>query len=53
MDHRALLLKYMSHVLEQLGTTFIDTTSRSIAFSPEELAELRRIETQARVLLRR
>jgi hypothetical protein len=53
MDDRALLLRYMAHVLESLGTTFIDAPSANIEFTAEERAELRKLEIEARVLLRR
>lgn len=53
MDNRALLLRYMAHVLESLGTTFIDSPSASIKFTTKETAELQKIEKEARVLLRR
>jgi hypothetical protein len=43
----------MAHVLESLGTTFIDSPSASVKFTTEEKAELRKLETEARAVLRR
>jgi hypothetical protein len=53
MDHRALLLRYMAHVMDGAGTSYIDATGATIRLTPEEVAELRKVETEARVLLRR
>jgi len=47
MDYRELLKKYMNHVGEQEGTTFLGT---SLNFNPElsdeEKAELRKINDE-------
>ena len=53
MDHRNLLVRYLAHVLEQLGTTFVDAPGATVRFTAEEKTELAKLETQARVVLRR
>lgn len=51
MDHRELLKKYMEHVLEYEGTTFVDVLKgygfgADVEFSAEEIEELERIEDE-------
>ena len=50
MDYRELLKKYMLHVGEQEGITFLDSMhnqpSGFVEFSKEEQNELRKIENE-------
>jgi hypothetical protein len=53
MDYRNLLVRYLGHILDQEGTTSIDTVGATIKFSIEEKSELKTLERDARILLRR
>jgi hypothetical protein len=53
MDYRNLLVRYLGHILDQEGTTSIDTVGATIHFTPEEKTELRTLEREARIALRR
>lgn len=51
MDHRALLIKYINHVGEYEGSTFLSDHSRSAypdmpVFTDEEWAELQRLQSE-------
>jgi hypothetical protein len=46
MNWEILLIKYMRHVLDEEGVTFVEYLSSAISevvFTPEEQAELRKI----------
>jgi hypothetical protein len=47
MDYRALLIKYLQHVMREEGDTFIWTLYPGDGFSPEEQAALRDAEKAA------
>ena len=53
MDYRSLLVRYLGHILDQEGTTSIDTTGATIRFTVNEKVELMRLEQEARIALRR
>ncbi len=53
MNDRALLLRYMAHVLDGQGMSFIDSESVNVKLSVEEKTALRELETEARIALRR
>lgn len=48
MDYRELLKKYARHVIEYEGVSFLEPhrLSFGVDFTPEELTELRQIETE-------
>lgn len=51
MDYRELLKRYMSHVLENEGITYVEdhmvnTHTDAVQFTDEELAELKKIEDE-------
>jgi hypothetical protein len=52
MDYRALLLRYMAHVMDGEGTSFIDAVGRTVRFTIEEKTELIKLEKEALVVLR-
>lgn len=47
MDYRELLMKYIEHVGEEEGITFINRQPREGLFSDEEWAELERLELES------
>ena len=47
IDYRPLLLKYIAHVVTCEGVDFIDTDDSCPVFTPEELAELRKLSKEA------
>jgi hypothetical protein len=47
VDYRVLLKKYMSHVWDQEGITFVDMVDMpNGGISPEEFLELKKIEDE-------
>jgi hypothetical protein len=44
MDYRALLVKYMEHVRECEGISFVGRLDSDVTFTPEEIEELESIE---------
>ena len=53
MDHEGLLTRYIAFVIEGRGESFIDATGSTIVWTPEEKKELKRLEQNARIALRR
>jgi hypothetical protein len=53
LDHRDLLLKYMALVTEHLGQSLVDAEGLNVKLALDERAALKRIEAQARTMLRR
>ena len=47
MDYKALLIKYINHVADNEGVTFIKDTWKSDDFTAEEWAELVSLDEQA------
>jgi len=47
IDHRALLLKYMRHVISEEGISFLRGITEVDGFTLDEIAELRKIEEEA------
>ena len=48
MDYRDLLIKYIRHVADMEGVTFIDIRHRTGEMSPDEWAELERLVNEIR-----
>lgn len=51
IDYRALLVKYMANVLNEEGVSFVNVRGYGFhedLYTPDELAELERIEEEAR-----
>jgi hypothetical protein len=53
MDHRELLLKFIANTIDVQGVSLIDAVGPNIRFSDKEQIELRKLEQQARAMLRR
>jgi hypothetical protein len=48
MDYRELLMKYIEHIGEEEGITFIHGQPREGLFTPEEWAELKRLDIESK-----